>query len=74
MKHSLVCLMWRWRRQAAHIEAQLRLHQSPAAWPAPAVRSYTERGIGEGQGYSRALRACAAAVERSLARANKRAP
>ena len=71
MKHSLTCLMWRWRRKAAAVEAKLARHQPPSMWPAPAVRSYSERGIGEGQGYARALRECAAAVERSLAKAEK---
>ena len=72
MKHSLTCLMWRWRRQAAAVETKLgMMAPRQSTWPAPAVRSYSERGIGEGQGYARALRECALAVERSLTRAEK---
>lgn len=61
MKHAVTCLKWKWRRQAGFIEGQLR-----EGIP------YSERAAGEAQGYSRALRACAAAVERAVDRAARR--
>ena len=66
MKHSLACLMWRWRREAARVEVKLQTGAHIGGPP------WSERGFGEAQGYARALRNCAAAVERTIARAARK--